>query len=737
MEEDVKRMTTWIGSLTNSSCQVVEKSKKTLPTEKKERRKVTCPVKDCNAKRSHLKEHLITIHRWTEVQASCARVNYNLNVERPKLPPDQRKSKVRKRTRRRCPFLFCQKEVVRMENHLKQFHNLSGVMYKYHLSQAQEVHSSKPQPLPTDLSEQNVGQEGGEDIYPPVQSSCDDLSDMMVEYNERRVGTMENDVAVTVESDVDSCLEEDCDYEDLDDKVIVISKMEEQFLALFQEWLMSCDGGFKKIRDANQHKNVIMSILHFLDSSGQNYAKLFSRPDLNQWITWFEDKGRKPGTIKTYLGSVKLFYEFVIITAPEYVKVTPIEINKMKSIVNRWSQNYNKKIKIAKNEKQLELLANLPTPEEICQLDESDKKKEALKTIDWFKCCDKCPSRKEFCLARDYLITYAVLNNASRSGCISNMTMAEYRSAEKQKNRSYIIAVKDHKTAATSGPAMLAIDSSLMNHLMNFVEHIRNRVEDITFEDKDPVFPSWSGKKMAPSMISTQMNNFWKSAGFDMSKKLNATIIRKLTTTAVHKNEPGLKKDLANLMNHDVRTAESDYYLQEKKKSVAQTSAKVQGIIRTNFNKKNECSDERLLDIFPGEVIAIDIIREKMAVCPELQDFTEKQLVDKIRYLKRKNVEKSGIMEEDKNVDDSNVVPDTSSEDDDDDVCKRLVYSDEENALIRREFKDLIKARKNISLEIVLKICKRSCLAELYKKIGIRRLLIKVRTERKKYHQKH
>lgn len=94
-------------------------------------------------------------------------------------------------------------------------------------------------------------------------------------------------------------------------------------------------------------------------------------------------------------------------------------------------------------------------------------------------------------------------------------------------------------------------------------------------------------------------------------------------------------------------------------------------------------------------------------------------------------------MEEDKNVDDSNVVPDTSSEDDDDDVCKRLVYSDEENALIRREFKDLIKARKNISLEIVLKICKRSCLAELYKKIGIRRLLIKVRTERKKYHQKH
>lgn len=55
------------------------------------------------------------------------------------------------------------------------------------------------------------------------------------------------------------------------------------------------------------------------------------------------------------------------------------------------------------------------------------------------------------------------------------------------------------------------------------------------------------------------------------------------TTTAVHENVPELRDSLANLMNHDVKTARKEYFLQEKTKSMASTEAGVRDITRTNF----------------------------------------------------------------------------------------------------------------------------------------------------------
>ena len=44
-----------------------------------------------------------------------------------------------------------------------------------------------------------------------------------------------------------------------------------------------------------------MSILHFIDSSGKDYGKLFSHSDLNAWVSNYEARGRKPGMIKPIL----------------------------------------------------------------------------------------------------------------------------------------------------------------------------------------------------------------------------------------------------------------------------------------------------------------------------------------------------------------------------------------------------------------------------------------------------
>jgi len=75
----------------------------------------------------------------------------------------------------------------------------------------------------------------------------------------------------------------------------------------------------------------------------------------------------------------------------------------------------------------------------------------------------KSPFRTEFCIVRDYLIFCGLLDNAQRAGCISNLNLVTLRRAEFQDGGSWITSVDEHKTAATSGSAMLSITSNLMD----------------------------------------------------------------------------------------------------------------------------------------------------------------------------------------------------------------------------------------------------------------------------------
>ena len=46
---------------------------------------------------------------------------------------------------------------------------------------------------------------------------------------------------------------------------------------------------------------------------------------------------------------------------------------------------------------------------------------------------DAVLNRKDFCSMRDYLISTIIMDNASRSGAIANMTLKEYRRASVSK----------------------------------------------------------------------------------------------------------------------------------------------------------------------------------------------------------------------------------------------------------------------------------------------------------------
>lgn len=97
------------------------------------------------------------------------------------------------------------------------------------------------------------------------------------------------------------------DYEDMDINIILSSQEENKMMHHFGVWLMSPDGGCKNMRSANQHRNVVMSVVRYLDPKRKDYEKGFSRNDLNLWVTEFENRGKKLCTIKTCLSSIKQF----------------------------------------------------------------------------------------------------------------------------------------------------------------------------------------------------------------------------------------------------------------------------------------------------------------------------------------------------------------------------------------------------------------------------------------------
>ena len=86
-----------------------------------------------------MKKHLIAVHKVPEFKAALARVNLNLNEKRQRLPAEVRSSKPRKYARKICPYRYCQLRVVRMENHQRVVHKLSGPLYKEMLYKAVRV----------------------------------------------------------------------------------------------------------------------------------------------------------------------------------------------------------------------------------------------------------------------------------------------------------------------------------------------------------------------------------------------------------------------------------------------------------------------------------------------------------------------------------------------------------------------------------------------------------------------
>ena len=153
------------------------------------------------------------------------------------------------------------------------------------------------------------------------------------------------------------------DYEDIEEKFLLSSNEEDEMLSEFQKWLSSVAGGRRKPNDIKKMRNTLMSIVRHNGSTEINYNYLASPSFLNSWMTKLTDEKKEPGTIKTYLNSVKHFIDFC--KAEDNDILVGQNIPQVRVLICKWRNTFYKEAQEREYEKELEAMDTFPRPEEV------------------------------------------------------------------------------------------------------------------------------------------------------------------------------------------------------------------------------------------------------------------------------------------------------------------------------------------------------------------------------------
>ena len=132
----------------------------------------------------------------------------------------------------------------------------------------------------------------------------------------------------------------------------------------------------------------------------------------------------------------------------------------MSECVSRWIKAYRKESARQGLEKMDSDFSKLITPQQITDFEKSSIAVEAIKLIGvGMENRLSQITQSEYVSVRDFVFTDIALNNASRSGAIANMTLAEFTGAKIVCNQ-HVVSVVQHKTAHCYGPAKICLSAT-------------------------------------------------------------------------------------------------------------------------------------------------------------------------------------------------------------------------------------------------------------------------------------
>lgn len=296
-------------------------------------------------------------------------------------------------------------------------------------------------------------------------------------------------------------------------------------------------------------------------------------------------------------------------------------------------------------------LSKLKTPEYVQEFDRSKVVRDAVRLLGEFQdaSLEKIPTQPKLTTVRDYLLTLLCINNGSRSGSLSNMTLGEYKKAHKDKD-DFVVKVKKHKTFTTHGLAHIAMSSLLYRWVGIFVTELRNKLGNVNKHDNVIVFITWSLRQMNSSQTGVEIGSCWSKVFGKSASGGGTTSFRKAAVSAVQKQNEHGRGDLASLTVHHKETTDLYYLLQSKVKQAANASCSLTGIM--HFQRLKTPTDELkvagryqwtddqeqlLSDLFKTEIkgrkITLDRVVELTKNHPVLSKLESVKIRDKIRHI--------------------------------------------------------------------------------------------------------
>jgi site-specific recombinase XerD len=555
-------------------CEKSKKKKKEKCVEKKStdgsRRKVSCPLLACKAKVVHLPRHMRNVHKWTSEAASKVLLKFNIRKKKNKRKKekgddDEKSSKKAKHKdyhrRRRCPINDCHTIVFRLSAHLQKVHKLDRSSKEYcdALASATVVPDIK---------------------HPKIRYK-------ELHYQHSQMGESFDEASLT------SCSARSEDDEERNDEEqiheVLHTSNSHPLVAEFEEWMSSPDGGKRDDKTVKQHAAQLLKLLTVLgqpdDVASLLDVKLIQSVFLNGYV---KDKEFQPGTIKSYLMSLRHYYTFLLSHRPDGVEFHAEDVRSAREKIQMWSKSYKKEACTRRLEKQEEDLSHILTPENICLFEKSEAARLAIKILGEQSNTTEAVlvTQNSYTLVRDFLFTQIFIDNANRPGVLTYMTISEYQNMRTQDD-DRVIVVKNHKTRHVHGPAYIVLSKKLEAWLSIFVERMRPQV---TTSTSGYLFLSWNGKRMSSSQINKAVQSVFKKAG--VKGKVTTTSFRKSAVTNMHQKNPEFSEKLAKLMAHNESTAKKHYLLSKKAQDSVEASKKLGAVMRNQPSSLADCDGE-------------------------------------------------------------------------------------------------------------------------------------------------
>lgn len=245
-------------------------------------------------------------------------------------------------------------------------------------------------------------------------------------------------------------------------------------LDTFDKWLQSFGGGCKPAKNSKQITKHVHVLLGFMDSCLEEATIVEKLDKIEQYFITDMLKTRQASTVKNYLLSLKKFITWAQMKRKCYISH---EVHRVvDQHINHWISSLNKLVAARAHEKKDIDAKNAVTVETVLTYVNGERARSAESYLDKKQHTTKI-TNEQLVNTRNFLVMKTILTNATRTGPVINVTVANVLAATKNiHNEHHVMRVQRHKTETKYGAAQISLEKADFKRLVKYVNDIRPQV---------------------------------------------------------------------------------------------------------------------------------------------------------------------------------------------------------------------------------------------------------------------